>query len=261
MPAALPGRSGPRRRRRLLLLCAGWLLAAACLAGAGAGAGAGCRHRCCPGRNNECWAAGGGRARCYCDEYCEKTGDCCEDYGAVCRRAALDCVVGPWGPWGGCSSRCGAGSTARTRHVAVPPRPGGRPCPDLRQRRGCLGDDALCRTAKEVAMILPDSFKRRPGDAAAPRADAPPSYCGFFRLKQVGAACRRGAWSSRLRREQRVCVECRGAAGSSPRCGGDGLPGARTFWTAAAVAGCQGSWVREALRERCACPRRSLLFV
>nr|XP_025960114.1 somatomedin-B and thrombospondin type-1 domain-containing protein-like [Dromaius novaehollandiae] len=175
--------------------------------------------------------------------------------------AALDCVVGPWGPWGGCSSRCGAGSTARTRHVAVPPRPGGRPCPDLRQRRGCLGDDALCRTAKEVAMILPDSFKRRPGDAAAPRADAPPSYCGFFRLKQVGAACRRGAWSSRLRREQRVCVECRGAAGSSPRCGGDGLPGARTFWTAAAVAGCQGSWVREALRERCACPRRSLLFV
>ncbi|XP_068767605.1 somatomedin-B and thrombospondin type-1 domain-containing protein-like, partial [Struthio camelus] len=249
------------------LLCAGWLLlaAAACLAGAAGAAEAGCGHRCCPGRNNECSAPGGGRARCYCDTYCEKAGDCCEDYQAACRRAAPDCVVGPWGPWSGCSSPCGVGSRARARHVALPPRPGGQPCPDLKQRRGCLGDDALCRTAREVAKILPDSFKRELGDArpGAPalRPPGPPSYCGYFRLTQVAAACGRRAWSSRLRPGRRVCVECRRAAAGRPRCGGDGLPGARTFWTAAAVAGCQGSWVREALREPCACPPRSLLFV
>ncbi|NWX87065.1 SBSPO protein, partial [Nothoprocta pentlandii] len=108
----------------------------------------GCGRRCCPGRNNECWAPGGGGSRCYCDTYCEKTRDCCADQRAACRQAALDCVVGPWGPWSGCSSACGVGSQARGRHVAVPPRHGGQPCPDLKQRRGCLGDQLRCRAAK-----------------------------------------------------------------------------------------------------------------
>lgn len=66
-----------------LLLCGGWLLAAGYLVGAMGG----CWHQCCPGRNNACWAPGARRARCYCDSYCERTGDCCEDYHAVCRRA------------------------------------------------------------------------------------------------------------------------------------------------------------------------------
>ncbi|OXB64702.1 hypothetical protein ASZ78_008778, partial [Callipepla squamata] len=65
-----------------LLLCGGWLLAAGYVLG-------GCRHRCCPGRNNACWAAGAHRARCYCDSYCERTGDCCQDYQAACRHAGV----------------------------------------------------------------------------------------------------------------------------------------------------------------------------
>lgn len=68
---------------RGLLLWGGWLLAAGYLVGATGS----CRHRCCPGRNNACWVAGARRARCYCDSYCERTGDCCEDYRATCRHA------------------------------------------------------------------------------------------------------------------------------------------------------------------------------
>ncbi|NWV66545.1 SBSPO protein, partial [Malurus elegans] len=107
-----------------------------------------CRHRCCPGRNNACWAPGARRAPCYCDSYCQRTGDCCHDYHATCRRAAVGCAVGPWGPWSGCSSPCGVGSRARSRQVTVPPRHGGDPCPDLKQRRGCLGQHPTCGTAK-----------------------------------------------------------------------------------------------------------------
>lgn len=78
-----------------LLLCGGWLLATGYLVGAAGG----CWHQCCPGRNNACWAAGAHRARCYCDSYCERTGDCCEDYHAACRRAG-ECQGGmaPAGP-------------------------------------------------------------------------------------------------------------------------------------------------------------------
>lgn len=65
------------------LLWAGWLLAAGCLVGATGS----CRQRCCPGRNNACWAPGARRARCYCDSYCQRTGDCCQDYLTSCRRA------------------------------------------------------------------------------------------------------------------------------------------------------------------------------
>lgn len=68
--------------------------------------------------------------------------------------AAVGCAVGPWGPWSGCSSPCGVGSRARSRQVTVPPRHGGDPCPDLKQRRGCLGQHPTCGTAKGNAGCL-----------------------------------------------------------------------------------------------------------
>ncbi|XP_064582600.1 SCO-spondin-like isoform X1 [Zonotrichia leucophrys gambelii] len=163
------------------LLWAGWLLAAGCLLGATGS----CRHRCCPGRNNACWAPGARRARCYCDSYCQRTGDCCQDYPTSCRRAAVGCAVGPWGPWSGCSSPCGAGSRARSRQVTVPPRHGGDPCPDLKQRRGCLGQHPTCGTAQaalvpEVAKILPNSFSQDFRDpwrrAGMPPPEEPSGY-------------------------------------------------------------------------------------
>ncbi|XP_023814030.1 somatomedin-B and thrombospondin type-1 domain-containing protein isoform X2 [Oryzias latipes] len=125
---------------------------------------AGCRERmspnCCSGRNNDCYESSRRKTVCYCDTYCQKTGDCCEDYRGVCQISAIDCVVGSWGAWSLCTSKCGVGSTERSRQVSVPPRNGGAPCPDLRQRRGCYGNAAVCSAAKEVAKILPDSFKR-----------------------------------------------------------------------------------------------------
>lgn len=50
---------------------------------------AGCRERespnCCTGRNNECLEYTRRKTVCYCDAYCQKTGDCCEDYQHVCQ--------------------------------------------------------------------------------------------------------------------------------------------------------------------------------
>ncbi|XP_039416989.1 LOW QUALITY PROTEIN: somatomedin-B and thrombospondin type-1 domain-containing protein-like [Corvus cornix cornix] len=235
------------------------------------GATGSCRHRCCPGRNNACWAPGTRRALCYCDSYCQRTGDCCQDYPATCRRAAVGCSVGPWGPWSGCSSPCGVGSRARSRQVTVPPRHGGDPCPDLKQRRGCLGQHPTCGTAKEVAKILPSSFSqdlRDPWQRAGlllpeePSGSPLPSYCGYFRLTQVGPPCRGQAWSRRLHRDKQVCVECWGNLSQRhPHCTGHGLQGARTFWVAASVVGCQGSWVQEGLQEGCVCSPPALIFV
>ncbi|XP_053938769.1 SCO-spondin isoform X2 [Cuculus canorus] len=61
---------------------------------------------------------------------------------------AVGCVVGSWGPWSRCSSPCGVGSKARSRQVTIPPWHGGEPCPDLKQRRGCLGEHPTCGAAK-----------------------------------------------------------------------------------------------------------------
>ncbi|XP_060105390.1 somatomedin-B and thrombospondin type-1 domain-containing protein-like isoform X2 [Heteronotia binoei] len=248
------------------LVCCAWLLTIGPLNGIEGGCGNREVHKCCPGRNNDCLDFSWRRMPCYCDNYCEKTGDCCEDYHAICQVSAVDCVVGPWGPWSECSSLCGTGSKDRMRQVIVPPRNGGAPCPDLKQRRGCLGDSPLCETAKEVAKILPNSFKRDFKDPwRRPHMlmrEKMPSYCIYFRLKQVGAACNLHFWSSQLVRERRVCVECQGdAVGSKKRCQGDGLQGIRTFWTAASVAGCQGSWAQESSQENCACPQHFFIFV
>lgn len=88
--------------------------------------------------------------------------------------AAVGCAVGPWGPWSGCSSPCGVGSKARSRQVTVPPRHGGEPCPDLKQRRGCLGEHQTCGTAEGNAGPAGDAHLPRaspsPGAAAIPAA-------------------------------------------------------------------------------------------
>uniref|UniRef100_A0A3P8PDS9 Spondin-like TSP1 domain-containing protein n=1 Tax=Astatotilapia calliptera TaxID=8154 RepID=A0A3P8PDS9_ASTCA len=190
--------------------------------------------------------------------------------GARIRRGgggkAIDCVVGSWGPWSSCTSSCGIGSTERSRQVSVPPRNGGTPCPDLKQRRGCFGNNAICSTAKEVAKILPNSFKRNFKDPwRRPHMlmkEEKASYCVHLQVKQASAACRLKLWTVRLMRETAVCVECQSdAMAKSDRCGGDGVRGTRTFWSAASVAGCHGSWIRQFSSERCQCSDNSFLFV
>ncbi|XP_037115067.1 somatomedin-B and thrombospondin type-1 domain-containing protein isoform X2 [Syngnathus acus] len=231
---------------------------------------AGCRERdspnCCTGRNNDCFEYTRRKTVCYCDTYCQKTGDCCDDYQSVCLISAIDCTVGSWGPWSPCTSPCGVGSTERSRQVSVPPRNGGTPCPDLKQRRGCFGNNQICSSAKDVAKILPDSFKRNFKDPwRRPHMlvkEEKASYCVYLRVKQASAACKLKLWSAQLVRERLVCAECQSDAMSkSERCGGDGLEGTRTFWSAASAVGCHGSWVRESSSQVCRCPPYSVLFV
>ncbi|XP_043964171.1 somatomedin-B and thrombospondin type-1 domain-containing protein isoform X2 [Gambusia affinis] len=231
---------------------------------------AGCRergnHNCCPSRDNKCFEYTRRKTVCYCDSYCQKTRDCCEDYQHVCQISAIDCAVGSWGPWSSCSSVCGVGSKERSRQVSIPPRNGGTPCPDLRQRRGCYGNNVICDNAKEVAKILPDFYKRnfndpwrRPHMLMKEEKD---SYCVYLRVKQASAACKLKLWSAQLVRERLVCAECQSdAMSNSDRCAGDGKEGIRTFWTAAATPGCHGSWMRELSSEHCRCPPYSVLFV
>ncbi|KAL4646562.1 somatomedin-B and thrombospondin type-1 domain-containing protein-like isoform X2 [Arapaima gigas] len=231
-----------------------------------AGCGARGNPRCCGGRNNECSAMSGHRTVCYCDTYCRKTGDCCEDYARVCHASAIDCVLGSWGLWAQCSSPCGAGSKERTRQVIVPPRNGGAPCPDLKQRRGCFGDGPLCRSAKEVARLLPDSFRRNFKDPwRRPhmfRKEQKPSCCVWLRVKHSSTVCRLHTWTAQLSREQLVCAECQSdAMNSDDRCTGDGQEGVTTFWAAELVPGCHGTWKRELFSCSCQCPLRSVLFV
>ncbi|XP_048852865.1 somatomedin-B and thrombospondin type-1 domain-containing protein [Brienomyrus brachyistius] len=231
---------------------------------------AGCADRssptCCTGRNNECGDFSKQRSVCYCDTYCQKTGDCCEDYGRVCHISAIDCVLSPWGQWTECNALCGTGSMERTRQVTVPPRNGGTPCPDLRQRRGCFGKSELCRSSEEVARILPDSFKRNFKDPwRRPHMlmkEIKHSYCVWLRISQASAACRRVSWAAQLVTERSVCAECQGdAMDATGRCVGDGLEATRTFWMAVTVPGCHGSWVRMASPWGCRCPQHSMLFV
>lgn len=64
---------------------------------------AGCRERespnCCTGRNNECFEYTKRKTVCYCDTYCQKTRDCCEDYQHVCQISG-ELLVSP------CSPKC-----------------------------------------------------------------------------------------------------------------------------------------------------------
>uniref|UniRef100_H3DD66 Si:dkey-178e17.3 n=1 Tax=Tetraodon nigroviridis TaxID=99883 RepID=H3DD66_TETNG len=230
---------------------------------------AGCRVRkspsCCTGRNNDCFEYTRSKTLCYCDGYCQKTGDCCEDYRRVCQISAIDCEVGPWGPWSPCTSSCGVGSTERSRQVSVPPRNEGRPCPDLKQRRGCFGNAVVCRrgTANtSVPKLLPAALFQNSHLCRSQKNARTPSYCVYLRVKRASVACQLKPWSAQLVKERLVCAECQGDAMSkSDRCGGDGIQNIRTFWSAASVPGCHGSWVRETSSEVCRCPRSSVLFV
>uniref|UniRef100_A0A0X3P2U1 Somatomedin-B and thrombospondin type-1 domain-containing protein n=1 Tax=Schistocephalus solidus TaxID=70667 RepID=A0A0X3P2U1_SCHSO len=110
----------------------------------------------------------GTNQRCYCDEHCLLTEDCCPDYRQVCNKPKIDCRVSAWSNWSPCSNDCGPGKQRRSRLIIELPRNGGDQCPFLEETRKCDGEHgSICRFVRsgsrmrrldastEVANLLP----------------------------------------------------------------------------------------------------------
>ncbi|VDN98589.1 unnamed protein product [Rodentolepis nana] len=93
------------------------------------------------------------KAKCFCDEYCVRTNDCCPDYREVCSKPSrfifltanridlleINCEVSGWSRWSSCSRLCGKGNQTRTRIVVKESQNGGEQCPILMESRACTG--------------------------------------------------------------------------------------------------------------------------
>jgi len=49
----------------------------------------------------------------------------------------VDCQVGDWSGWSGCSANCGGGTQSRSRPIRVQPQFGGAACPETSQSQSC----------------------------------------------------------------------------------------------------------------------------
>ncbi|KAH8853032.1 Somatomedin-B and thrombospondin type-1 domain-containing protein [Schistosoma japonicum] len=96
------------------------------------------------------------RDRCYCDESCVITGDCCHDYHYICQKTKVDCTVSEWGPWTSCEYACGHSVSTRYRQVQIKPSTNGKPCPELNETRPCIGHNcASKRFGRSGTLMLP----------------------------------------------------------------------------------------------------------
>ncbi|THD27283.1 Somatomedin-B and thrombospondin type-1 domain-containing protein [Fasciola hepatica] len=147
---------------------------------------AGCRTSsgsvmCCPGRQSACSSSTFGdhpysklmdkqtltvtHKRCFCDEHCVRTNDCCSDYHEVCQKRdhlIVDCKVSEWGPWAECDHQCGLGKRVRRRRVIQSPSNGGRECPVLEETMPCQGTRCSSRrVGRSGAMVIPYMHQTR----------------------------------------------------------------------------------------------------
>ncbi|VDM32752.1 unnamed protein product [Hydatigera taeniaeformis] len=77
-------------------------------------------------------------AKCFCDDYCLRTNDCCWDYRDVCAKP-INCDVSAWSRWSPCNRLCGKGNQTRTRSITREAANGGDQCPLLMESRTCSG--------------------------------------------------------------------------------------------------------------------------
>merc|ERR1719215_2117036 len=61
----------------------------------------------------------------------------------------IDCVVGEWEGWSGCSAECGGGVRKRQRSVVTEMKYGGEPCEDTEESEACNGQS--CNAPCELA--------------------------------------------------------------------------------------------------------------
>ncbi|KAI5725683.1 hypothetical protein M8J77_018782 [Diaphorina citri] len=152
----------------------------------------------------------------------------------------------------------------RTRKAIQEPKNGGKHCPTLTQKRGCLG--TRCphnpRSAlKETAMLLPielsssrklnetldirrNLWDRYPKD---PVEDQSKEYCVVFQVIKISRACKKESHFSDMREGGKVCVRCESQAmrpNLGYRCPGHGTMDRSTRWSALSTPHCHGRWMR-----------------
>ncbi|XP_046683225.1 somatomedin-B and thrombospondin type-1 domain-containing protein [Homalodisca vitripennis] len=199
---------------------------------------------------------------CYCDHACLQLGDCCPDLKEACK--VVDCEVSEWSSWGECNIDCGPGVMKRSRSVIRHNHNGGKHCPALVQKRGCLGTDCPHnpRSAlKETAMLLPASlaFSRRSNETADitknlrlryPKdqlEEQRQEYCVQFKIMKASKGCRKVPDFASLREGEVKCVRCELQAMRKLlgyRCKGHGTMERATRWMALSAHQCHGQWVR-----------------
>ncbi|XP_077996171.1 somatomedin-B and thrombospondin type-1 domain-containing protein-like [Glandiceps talaboti] len=221
---------------------------------------------CCKSRDMSCESYGlridRRYGKCFCDESCLGSRDCCTDYTDVCQAA--DCQVTEWTQWSGCSVFCGIGYSERRRFRQKKPENGGAGCPPLRQRRGCYA--GYCEPnelmTNGIAMIMPSKYSkaRKIDNRIGPfrPKETHPSHCVSVRLSNVNRKCvnsRKRLWTETLKRDMTVCVECQNTAmmDGMGHCLGEGKEGSTSLWSAVGVMGCRGSWQQLSVNHTCKC--------
>ncbi|XP_076373203.1 somatomedin-B and thrombospondin type-1 domain-containing protein-like [Tachypleus tridentatus] len=237
---------------------------------------------CCPGRDSSCVVQKTPMNKftdlddepCYCDHACMKLRDCCHDYKEMCR--VTDCKVTHWGRWSWCNADCGSGIMTRQRRISQQPQNGGKRCPEVVQKRGCLGNECNVRNTREnvrleSALLLTGKFAsmrtmnesndirknlrlQYPEDASKERSK---EYCVVFEITKSKHKCVvLGDASKSLHKGKRVCVACEATAMRKYlgyRCNGHGIESRSTRWAALEASHCHGRWVRLSTHNRCPC--------
>lgn len=81
----------------------------------------------------------------------------------------IDCVVSGWNDWSKvCSQDCGGGELFRERSITTQPTNGGKPCPDLRETKGC--NNQPCK----IDCVVSDWVQM--GDCSSPCGDGDINY-------------------------------------------------------------------------------------
>ncbi|XP_034025992.1 somatomedin-B and thrombospondin type-1 domain-containing protein [Thalassophryne amazonica] len=239
---------------------------------------AGCLGTCCWGRDLSCatsgWKMGRVFGKCYCDEACVRTQDCCSTYFTEC--PAQDCTVGEWSFWSGCAEPCQPSVRVRVRRIERQPSNSGKACPSLEQRAGCkeYRDDqgAHCGQNSGPALITSMEFgKRRPKhDSYGNPLD--PGFCVEFTVESRTPHCTvenrpHTHWMRYITEGFKVCVSCEPPAirNNSGGCQGDGQQSdidAVLHWQAVGNPRCRGTWRKIPKTQRCNCPpQHSFTFI
>ncbi|XP_023211060.1 somatomedin-B and thrombospondin type-1 domain-containing protein-like [Centruroides sculpturatus] len=238
---------------------------------------------CCSGRDSSCVVQKApvnaiiedlSDKPCYCDHACLKVGDCCHDFKEAC--GVTDCEVSEWGRWSSCNVDCGTGFMSRERNIIQHPQNGGRHCPELIQKRGCLGTrcetKSVIKAHREMALILPSMYSqirtanstndirknlrlRYPKD---PAKESSKEYCIVFEVTKVRKACHHmeDEVSKVMTKGSQICVTCEHAAMRKHlgyRCNGHGIHNKPTRWATLSNPQCHGRWIRKEKIDQCPC--------